>query len=568
MTTTDAITDQERATLDEPPGRAPQLASGRAPVRQLFQRAYLAIHGERVLVAVLAGSFFGRWLVADRDSYWLDELYSVATYGVWNDSVGEALHNLARTSVHPPLYQFVLYYWMEVFGDGERATRSLSNVYITLATLFLFLLVRSAFSRRVALLSAVTFSLMYIPTRFALETRSYAQTIFLATLSSYALLKIMRSGTARGWRSAVVSPVGLVFTGANLGLLFTHYYNAFVWCAQGLLAGVFILRESPPRRWAVRLASLAAVYAIPAAIFVLLWGRIFVRRFRAGADSFEVEGGVRSPLQLAESVVVPNISPPTVIAWLGGVLLLVLTGRAVLAIARRGRTTSDRLEAWSTLYLIAWSILPLAVAYVTFVVTDVARYSPRYWLFVVPPFAPLLVLIVEESARLVATAWQRLRRTSVSPGVVTAGATVVCGLVIVGLILPGTVNGATAFRADWRGTAQEVTNIVRSDPASSYIILEPSFRQTPMLDYYLARYSSDLRVGGVLRRSDESNGGPYIFDRMATTIAQYDFMIVPFIHHRTRDFPHALEVLRQRYPVRFSDIDRSGRGVMVFDLSP
>jgi uncharacterized membrane protein len=566
MTTTDPITDQESITVDEPTMRLPRSGGGRVRVRQLFQRAYLAIRGENLLVAVLAGSFFGRWLVADRDSYWLDELYSVATYGVWNDSAAEAVRNLADTSVHPPLYQFVLYYWMDVFGDGERATRSLSNLYITLATLFLFLLLRSATPRRVALLSAVTFSLMHSATAFALETRSYAQTIFLATLSSYALLKMMRLGAERGWRSAVVSPVGLLFMAANVGLLFTHYYNAFLWCAQGLMAVVFVLREEPLRRWAVGLASLAALYGVQGAIFALAWGRILARSFRAGADEYAVEDAVQTPFQLALGVIEPNISPPAVIAWLGIVLLLVVTGRAVLNIARRGRTTSERLADWSILYLICWTILPLLVTYVAFVVADVARYSPRYWLFIVPPLAPLLILVIEESAHLLAAAWHRLHRNSVSRGVVTSSASVLAGLVMVSLVLPGTLRGATAFKADWRRTAQEIVNITRSDPDSSYIILEPSFRPTPLLDYYLSRYSGDVRVTGVIRRHQESRGGQPTLDRMATTIAQYDFMVVPFVHHTTRDFPRTLETLEERYPVWFSDIDRTGRGVIVFTV--
>jgi hypothetical protein len=135
---------------------------------------------------------------------------------------------------------------------------------------------------------------------------------------------------------------------------------------------------------------------------------------------------------------------------------------------------------------------------------------------------------------------------------------------IVVLVLPGTLKGATVFKADWRGTAKEIVDIVRSDPDSSYIILEPSFRPTPLLDYYLARYSKNVRVEGVIRRYRESRGGPFVFDQMAATIAQYDFLVVPFMHHTTRNFPRALGKLQERYPVRFSNIDRTGRGVIVF----
>jgi hypothetical protein len=144
---------------------------------------------------------------------------------------------------------------------------------------------------------------------------------------------------------------------------------------------------------------------------------------------------------------------------------------------------------------------------------------------------------------------------------------VLAGLVIVGLILPGTLNGAAPIKADWRGTAQEIVNIVRSDPDSSYIIVEPSFRPPPLLNYYLARYSRNVRVKGVILRADENRGGPFTVDRIAGMIAPYDFMIVPFLHHTIRNFPRTLETLKERYPVHFSNIDRRGRGVMVFTVS-
>jgi hypothetical protein len=156
------------------------------------------LRAEALLVAVLAGSFLGRWVLAGWNSYWLDELYSVAFYGTWNATAVDVVRNLAENSVHPPLYQFILYHWMNVFGDSEVATRSLSNLYVTLATLVLYLLLRDVFSRRVALSSAVAFSLMYLPFYYALEARSYAQTMLLVTLSSYLLLRLMRTGMANG----------------------------------------------------------------------------------------------------------------------------------------------------------------------------------------------------------------------------------------------------------------------------------------------------------------------------------------------------------------------------------
>ena len=168
------------------------------------------------------------------------------------------MERLANTSVHPPLYQAILYAWMNLFGDSERSSSSLSNLAITLATLFLYLLVRDTLSRRVALWSAVTFALMYSP--IPLATRSYAQSIFLATLSSYALVRLMRVGADRGWRRAGLPHRYSCCMGANVALLLTHYFNAFFYVAQGVIAGIFVLC-APRRRWLAGQGAVAVMYA-------------------------------------------------------------------------------------------------------------------------------------------------------------------------------------------------------------------------------------------------------------------------------------------------------------------
>jgi len=89
MTTTTTATGERDLTSDlAEPDRPPQRT--RSAV-DLARRLYGALRHEILIIAVLAGSFLARWLVADRNSYWLDELYSVAIYGIWNPSAGAAV---------------------------------------------------------------------------------------------------------------------------------------------------------------------------------------------------------------------------------------------------------------------------------------------------------------------------------------------------------------------------------------------------------------------------------------------------------------------------------------------
>jgi len=102
-----------------------------------------------------------RGYLAPWRSYWYDELLSVYYYGANYDTVWGAIQALAKGSIHPPLYQFILYYWIEMFGVSELATRTLSNLYVVGGTLRLYLLAYRVYEQRVALGSVIIFTMMY-----------------------------------------------------------------------------------------------------------------------------------------------------------------------------------------------------------------------------------------------------------------------------------------------------------------------------------------------------------------------------------------------------------------------
>lgn len=531
--------------------------------RSLATRTRTAVQAEPLLVAVLVSSFLARLLLADRNSYWLDEFLSVHVYGGWHDSAFDAVGSLAANSVHPPLYQFVLWFWIDWFGDSERATRSLSNLYIALATLFLYLLVREAFSRRLALASAIVFALMYTPLYYGLEARSYAQTIFLATLSSYALLRLMRAGLARGWRAAIPSPAALVFTVAGLALLLTHYFNIFFWLAQGILAGLFVLRERPVRGWPAGLGTVAAWYAVQAAAFAGIWGSALLDQYRQRSGAFSVEEvGTRSPYLLLDNLVTPNLDPPRVILWVGLAIIGVMLLRAADALLNRG--TAVRQRAWATIYLVGWLFLPFFVITSVFEVAGVARYVDRYWLAAIPPLAPLVVLIVSEAVALVRLGLQRVGRFQLPP----VWTTVATAVVVATLVVPGTVAAATAPKGEFRGIALQVVDIVRADPDHDYILYQAAYRPEPLIDYYFHQLSDEIEVYANLQFAERRSGDYRILTTDQPVIAQHDHLVVLFPHLRPRHFPDAMEQLADRYEIRLQQLDGKGFGFVIFDVHP
>lgn len=540
-------------------------------VSNLSRRIVEWMRSERLLIAVLVSAFAARLLLADRNSYWLDELSSVTVHGAWNESLADLGRTLAERTVYPPVYFATLFEWMRWFGDSEVATRLLSNIYVTVAGLFLYLTLRMGFSRRIALTSVIAFNLMHAPMYHGLETRPYALNILLVTLSSYLLLRLLRTSTDRGWKHALISPIGATFTITNAILLLTHYYNTFFWVAQGIAACTFVLWELRPHRWLRGIGVVLGLYGLQAAIFLGAWGREALDAVDRQAESNIIDGAAELPNPfsvLLDSVVLPNIDAPTFIGWLAIALTVGVAIGAIAALRRPAALGLERLRAWVTLYLFMWLLLPFLVVYLAFLGAGIARYSDRYFVFSVVPLAPLIVLVIEEVTRFIRTVIHRFRIPKGRDGYSQQGWAILVAIVVIGtMILPGTVEAVSGPRADWRGTARAVVDIIESNPDASYAVYETSFREYSLLDYYLARYSDEVRVMGMISRAHERQGGGFSFERNSDAIGRKDFLIVPFIHHKTSDFPIALARLMDLYDVHHWQLDSDGRGIVIFSVS-
>jgi hypothetical protein len=113
-------------------GRAPEggkedvTAVTSLPEKRLVARpsAFLAL-----AAVVVTGGVVLRLALLGRQSYWIDELYSV------NQSNGSLrqLLDAGAAEVHPPLYALLLWAWMKIGGSSEAWTHLLSTVIAVLA---------------------------------------------------------------------------------------------------------------------------------------------------------------------------------------------------------------------------------------------------------------------------------------------------------------------------------------------------------------------------------------------------------------------------------------------------
>ncbi|MDU8359887.1 glycosyltransferase family 39 protein [Pseudomonas syringae group sp. J309-1] len=101
---------------------------------------------------------------------WFDEAYSVL--------ISETTPSLIRfhtaQDVHPPLYYFLLHFWMMFFGESVFSIRVMSALMGTLTVLVSVWLMGMIASRRAAILAGFLSALLPIAVRYSQEARMYA----------------------------------------------------------------------------------------------------------------------------------------------------------------------------------------------------------------------------------------------------------------------------------------------------------------------------------------------------------------------------------------------------------
>ena len=222
------------------------------------------------------------------------------------------------------------------------------------------------------------------------------------------------------------------------------------------------------------------------------------------------------------------------------------------------------LRPYFDFYFLFILLVPCVLAYLSFRVTGIARTRARYFIFCTPPLAILLVLGLKEAAQLLVPWISRLgthlqspnRGTGILPAVIIAATLIV---------LPKGYGAATKLKDDWRGIAKTIVAVTEGQPHKKFIVYQTSFRNYPTLDYYLGRFSPDVRVSNTLKRSHERLS-EFSFEQKASEIAKYDYLIVAFTHQRAQDFKNTVERLATRYALVFSTLNRSGRGILVFKI--
>jgi len=395
---------------------------------------------------------------------WWDE--ALAVWAVRKGLVGATLWT--ASDVHPPLFFWTLWGWVQAVGESEVALRLLPAACGFLTVAAVYALARLVGGRQAGALGALLIAIARFHVWWSQELRMYALAGLLGTLSLYFLLRWLRAvlygdSPGRAWRLLI--PWALSMAGA----LYTVFLVAALLVVENLAVLAALVRYRERRRqlfvpWVV--AQLAV--ALPVVAWLALsWGRMSTWSVGEPSSLGFVARLYATLLTTWVSTDIEQVSPWLVLLPLGTLAL------GVVLLLMRARGQEDTRESRSgseALTLLAACALP-AVAVWAATQPRSLFYTPRiearYLLPFAPPFWALLGIAIAEIGR----RWRA--------GGMAAGVAVVA---LMASSLPGHYAGRIL-----RDELQSMVRAVLSQAEPGDVVLLDSGSRYPIFDYYYGR---------------------------------------------------------------------------------
>ena len=302
-------------------------------------------------------------------SYWYDEVASIK-HVLW----GNFFKWLAcGFGGDPPLYEFLLYFWIKIFGQSEISVRALSVVFSAATLPAIYLLARELFDNKTAVYSALLLSFSAYHIYFAQEARMYALVGLLVVSSGIFFAKALKSDRKINWAmysivtvSAFYAHYSALFVVLAENIVFCLYWRKCkikLWHWLGSLSAIVIM--SLP--WV--LVSLIPKFIIPVFIKKCAYLWINMPSLKTVFDTFILfvgGGGRERMLNLGQG------------HWLFSKVALIIIALMFLANLRLTFKQKGSLEKKvSMIFLVLWCFLPVIILYSVSVLVKpvyVARY--------------------------------------------------------------------------------------------------------------------------------------------------------------------------------------------------
>jgi mannosyltransferase len=227
-------------------------------VPALTGRLRIAV-GVAVALAIAAGILLRFWT---RSGLWLDEALTVNIARLPLHDIPDALKHDGA----PPLYYYLLHFWMVVFGQSNSAVRSLSGIFAVLTLPVGWFCGRRLGGRAVAWTMVVLLASAPFAVYYATESRMYALVILLTGCGFLALGRAVERP-----RPGNLIAVAVV----TAALLYSQYWSVYLVALVGLWLVVAVWHSRRSGRPGD--APWAALIAVAAGVLLFVpWAPTFV----------------------------------------------------------------------------------------------------------------------------------------------------------------------------------------------------------------------------------------------------------------------------------------------------
>ncbi|HEX7587110.1 MAG TPA: glycosyltransferase family 39 protein, partial [Anaerolineae bacterium] len=191
--------------------------------------------------------------------------YSLGGQSLWNDegnSVAlaplslEAISNAAARDIHPPLYYFLLHFWLPFAGNTEYALRFLSVIAGVLVVAVTFRFAYLFFDEEIAIIAAFLSAFSAFQVYYSQEARMYIWVTLWAAVSVLAMAVMLKRNDARPQAAENQTPAGthaslrasrtrrsrawIVYIVATIAALYTQYFAAAILVAENLAFALWL----------------------------------------------------------------------------------------------------------------------------------------------------------------------------------------------------------------------------------------------------------------------------------------------------------------------------------------
>ena len=190
------------------------------------------------LLVSIAVAFGLRVSMLGAQSLWNDEGTSVALASLNLPAIIDG----AAKDIHPPLYYFLLHFWMPFVGNTEYAVRFLSVIAGVLVVAVTFRIARFCFDEEVAIIAAFFSAFSPFQVYYSQETRMYIWATLFAAVSVYAMARVLETTDCKASRRdrRLRTGVWFIYLASTIAALYTHYFAATLILFENLAFGVWL----------------------------------------------------------------------------------------------------------------------------------------------------------------------------------------------------------------------------------------------------------------------------------------------------------------------------------------